>query len=76
MLYVSFDVGTEFLSFKKAPCPNRLNDRRLSAKLLPTFADRGCHVVSVTDPYGGILGFVDRSSYFFFEVALQLYSRG
>jgi CBS-domain-containing membrane protein len=37
-----------------------LNDRRLSAKLVPTFADRGCHVVSVTDPYGRILGFLDR----------------
>jgi hypothetical protein len=27
-------------------------------------ADRGCHVVSVTDPYGRILGFLDRSRYF------------
>jgi hypothetical protein len=25
------------------------SDRRLSVKWLPTFADRGCHVVSVTD---------------------------
>jgi hypothetical protein len=24
----------------------------LSAKLVPTFKDKGCHVVSVTDPYG------------------------
>jgi hypothetical protein len=24
----------------------------------------GCHVVSVTDPYGRILGFLDRSRYF------------
>jgi CBS-domain-containing membrane protein len=39
------------------------SDRRLSAKL-PTFADKGCHVVSVTDPYGHILGFLDRSRYF------------
>jgi hypothetical protein len=31
---------------------------------LPTFADQGCHVVSVTDPYGRILGFLDRSRYF------------
>jgi hypothetical protein len=38
----------------------RPSDRSLSAKLLPTFADRGCHVVSVTDPYGRILGFLDR----------------
>jgi hypothetical protein len=42
----------------------RPSDRLLSAKWLPTFADRGCHVVSVTDPYGRILGFLDRSSYF------------
>jgi hypothetical protein len=25
---------------------------------------RGCHVVSVTDPYGRILGSLDRSRYF------------
>jgi hypothetical protein len=35
-------------------------DRRLSTKFMSTFADRGCHVVSVTDPYGRILGFLDR----------------
>jgi hypothetical protein len=28
------------------------------------FADRGCHVVGMTDPYGHILGFLDRSRYF------------
>jgi hypothetical protein len=37
------------------------SDRRLSAKLVPTSADRGCYVASVTDPYGRILGFLDRS---------------
>jgi hypothetical protein len=42
----------------------RPSDRRLSAKSLPTFADRGCHVVSVTDPYGRILCFLDRSRNF------------
>jgi hypothetical protein len=41
----------------------RQNDRRLSAKLVLTFADRRCHVVSVTDLYG-ILGFLGRSRYF------------
>jgi hypothetical protein len=46
------------------------------AKLLQTFADRGCHVVSVTVPYGRILVFLNRSRYFFFQVNLQLYSRG
>jgi hypothetical protein len=38
----------------------RPSDRRLSAKLVPTFVDMGCRVVSVTDPYVRILGFVER----------------
>jgi hypothetical protein len=38
----------------------RPNDHRLSAKLVPTFANRECHVVSVTDLYGRILGFLFR----------------
>jgi hypothetical protein len=54
----------------------RLSDRSLSAKLVPPFADMECHVVSVTDPYGRILGSVDLSRYFFFKVAPQLHSRG
>jgi hypothetical protein len=40
----------------------RPSDRRLLAKLVPTFAVRRCHVVSVTDPYGRILGFLDRTA--------------
>jgi hypothetical protein len=52
------------------------SDRRLSAKLVSTFADRGCRVVSATDHYGRNLRFLDRSRYFFFEVAPQLCSRG
>jgi hypothetical protein len=52
------------------------SDRRLSAKLVQTFEDRGCHMVSVTDPWGRILSFLDRNRYFFFQVAPQLYSRG
>jgi CBS-domain-containing membrane protein len=34
----------------------QLSDHHLSAELVPTFADRGCHVVSVMDPSGRILG--------------------
>jgi hypothetical protein len=49
-------------------CPP--SKHRLSAKLGPTFADRGYHVVSVTDPSGCILDFLDRSRYFFFQVVL------
>jgi hypothetical protein len=65
----------------KTPWPESLielyrsSDHRLSAKLVPIFADGGFHVVSMTDPYG-ILGFLDRSRYLFFQVAPQLYSRG
>jgi hypothetical protein len=40
---------------------------------MSTFADRWCHVVSVTDPYGRILGFLDRSRYFSFKYP-QLHS--
>jgi hypothetical protein len=54
----------------------KISDHPLSAKLVPTFADRGCHVARVTNPYGRILSFLDRSRYFFFQVAPQLYSRG
>jgi hypothetical protein len=36
----------------------------------------GCRVVSATDPHGRILGFLDRSRYYLFQVAPQLYSRG
>jgi hypothetical protein len=32
----------------------------LVGKVMPTFADRGCRVVSATDPYDRILGFLDR----------------
>jgi hypothetical protein len=54
----------------------RPRDCRLSVNLVPTSADRRYHVVSATDPYGHILGFLDRSRYYFFQVATELYSRG
>jgi hypothetical protein len=60
---------------KKTPWPEpaselyRPSDRRLSAKLVPNFADRGCHVVSATVFYGRILGCLGRSRYFFFQLA-------
>jgi hypothetical protein len=52
------------------------SDRRLSAKLVPIFADREHRVVSATDPRGLNLGFLDRSCYFSIQVAPQLSSRG
>jgi hypothetical protein len=50
----------------------RPSDRRLLAKLVPKSEDRGCHVVRMTYPYGRILGFLDLSGYYFFQVAPQL----
>jgi hypothetical protein len=46
---------------KQIPCQEsaselyRPSDRLLSEKLVPTLADRGCHVVSGMDPHGRIL---------------------
>jgi hypothetical protein len=53
-----------FKSSEKTPWPAspselyRPGERHLSAKLVPTFVDIGCHVVSVTAPYGRILDFL------------------
>jgi hypothetical protein len=49
----------------------RPSDRRLSAKWLPTFVDRRCHVVSVTDLYGCIL-FSGQEPLLFYQVAAVL----
>jgi hypothetical protein len=38
----------------------RPSGHRLSEKLMPTFADRRCHKINVTDPYGRILDFLDQ----------------
>jgi hypothetical protein len=46
----------EFASALKRP-----SDCHLPAKLVPTFADTLCRVVSVTDPYCRILGLLDRA---------------
>jgi hypothetical protein len=45
-------------------------------RLMPSFADRECRMVSMKDPYGRILGFLDRSRYFLYKAAPQLYSIG
>jgi hypothetical protein len=57
----SFFVGSvEEISNKQTPWPesenelHRPSDCRLSAKLVPTSADRGYRVVSATVPYGRI----------------------
>jgi hypothetical protein len=54
----------------------RPSDRRLSTKLVPTFAHREFSRSRVTDPYGRNLDFLDLSRYYFFQAPPQLYSRG
>jgi hypothetical protein len=39
---------------------------------MPTVADRECRVDSTTDPYGDILGFLDRNRYFGLQTKLKL----
>jgi hypothetical protein len=51
--------------FESASELYRSSDRRRSAKLVPTLADRGCHVVSATI-------FLTWSRYYFFQVAPQI----
>jgi hypothetical protein len=70
---IFYDISFVFFTIKFRGLSPRPSDRCLSAKLMQTFADRGCHVVSVTDPHGRILGFLARSRYFFFQVAPELY---
>jgi hypothetical protein len=70
------------ISYKRAPWPEceqtipTVRDRHLSAKLVPTLADRMCHVFSATDTHGCVLSFLDGNSYYFLHAAPQLYSRG
>jgi hypothetical protein len=51
-------------------------DRLLSANFVPNFADRGCHVVSVTDPPRPYSWLYRPVLLHFFKVAPQLYSWG
>jgi hypothetical protein len=55
-------LGTE----KKNPWPESASEL-YRAKAVPTFADRGCHVVRVMDPYGRILDLLDGAATFSFK---------
>jgi hypothetical protein len=57
---------------RKIPTERRLLVNEISAN----FWDRGCRTVSTTDPHGRILCFLDRSHYYFYQLAPQLHSRG
>jgi hypothetical protein len=83
--YQWFNISLKLTIYEKlnsTPWPEsaselyRPSDRRLSAKLVPTFADIGCHVVRVTDLYGRILGFLDRNYLWNFIIYLQTFIYG
>jgi hypothetical protein len=80
LVYRSLNITKKILNYTLWPESTselyRPRDRSLSAKSVPTFVDRGCRVVSATDPYCRIFWFLDRSRCFFFQVTLQLYSQG
>jgi hypothetical protein len=54
----------------------RPSDCRLSAKLVPTLADRECRVVSAMNSHGHLFRFSRPEALLFFQVARQLSSRG
>jgi hypothetical protein len=66
--------STNFRGLQSASELYRRSSRRLSAKLVLTFVDRGRNVVIAIDPDGRILGFLDRNLYFLFQATPQLYS--
>jgi hypothetical protein len=53
----------------------RPSDRRLSAKLVPSFANRGVRCVQCNGSPWPCSQFLDRSLYFLFQISPQLYSR-
>jgi hypothetical protein len=65
---------------KTLPWPESTNelyrprDLRLLAKLVPIFADRGYHVISVMDPYGPILSFLDGTMTYYKSFILCIHS--
>jgi hypothetical protein len=52
LFFASNKLKTKLRGVYSASELYRPSDRRLSAKFVPTFADRGCRVVSATDPPG------------------------
>jgi hypothetical protein len=75
-LYYILSQNKQLLGLNRRGKLYQRNDRCLSPKLVPNFADKECRVINTLIPYSRILGFLDRSRYFLFQVAPQLYSRG
>jgi hypothetical protein len=65
--YIPEDGIISITKTLKTPWPQsaselyRPSNRRLLAKLVSIFADRGCYMVGTIDPHGRILGFLDRN---------------
>jgi hypothetical protein len=55
---------------------DRSSDRRRSAKLVPTLADRGCHVVSATTPSDHNFDFLDPEPLLFLPSSSSICSWG
>jgi hypothetical protein len=62
--------------FESASELNRSSDRRRSAKLVPTLADRGCNVVSATKPSGRNFDFLYLEPLLFLPSSTSNCSRG
>jgi hypothetical protein len=65
-----------FRVFESASELYRSSDRRRSAKLVPTLADRGCHVVSATSPSDRDFDFLDLEPLLFLPNSSSNCSRG
>jgi hypothetical protein len=70
--YVGSPVDTQTPWSESESEVYRPSDRRLSVKLVPTFADGGCQVVSMTDPYGRILGFLDCLWWNYIDITIKI----
>jgi hypothetical protein len=68
LFWISFTLQTHIYNWLRGLSPRANYTDRATAtsrrSWCQLFADRGCHVVSVTDPYGRILGFLNRSRSF------------
>jgi hypothetical protein len=71
----NLEIRKLFLKHQQTPWPEsvsklcRPSERCLLVRLVRAFAEGGCHVVSVMDPWYCVLGFLDLSCCFFFQVA-------
>jgi hypothetical protein len=70
------DDVKKFRGFESASELYRSSDRRRSAKLVPTLADRGCHVVSPTSPSDRNFDFLDLEPLLFLPSSSSNCSRG